>query len=234
MNRFVDKTLSFLMVNRRLFLFILTIFLGLSALFGYLYQNSLNKQREALHMYNEAWRQMVVVVQIMQSSSNITPDFTEKVQKIFEESESTLQLLVTDYAQTVSAAMAGLLLLSLEVFLSGTPNILSYNKLSGQNLAMIQKKHPKFWRLALSFVNGINAERQGNTAVAIEQYKNVVEHDKRHYIVDHAVIAVARNYEMIQKYPEAVEWYTRIKKDYAHSLWLPIAIAKIHLLSNKA
>lgn len=207
---------------------------------GLSYQNKMDKEKESAIYFDEAWQQVITVVNDLSQQENkrYLPNDpkTKQVQQYFQQALETLDMLTLDFSRTTAGARAALLLVTianqpeLNAILADT-NYLSLYTEEGY-FDTLKKKHPKFWGAAIAMVEAVKAEQSGNFAQAITYYEEASKLDKQNYIQDYILISLARNYEILNDIENAKFYYQNLIDQFENSPWVNFAIAKVYLLSN--
>ena len=236
----LENFLTVLIKNRIIVLLVMGGIALLSFGAGYMYQLKLDQEKEASILFDDAWQKLFTVVNDIQSQPNqmYAPGHPNipQVTLLYNEVLVDLDMLVSEYAGTVSGAKSAILvetvktLTGLNVLLADQTLITTFAAVD--YLDIVRKKHPNFWGAILSVMNGIEAERQIDFASALIHYEKALELDKKNFLGDYIIISIARNYDVLNNTDKAIEYYSRIETEYPESVWLSFAMGKAHLLSQ--
>lgn len=238
----LEHILDVLVQKRKIVIVALGVVLLISLGAGYLYQTKLDKEKEASILFDDAWQKVYAVVSDMRSQPNQTytaghPNIPQ-VKKLYEEALNDVDLLTLDYRDTVAGARAALLVQSilplsnLNILLDNQELIINLS--SEEYLDPIKKKHPEFWGATIAIAEGVVAESEFDFATAIVYYEEALNLDKKEYLRDYILIALARNYEMLDNKEKAIEYYQKVETGYPDSVWLSFAMGKQYLLSQSS
>ncbi|MGL4394158.1 MAG: tetratricopeptide repeat protein [Brevinema sp.] len=235
----LDQIMKFLMNKRTYVLAVLGGIVVLSLFAGIIYQRNMDKSAAAADIYDEAWQKVAFIAGEIQKQNNYTflatDPTTAQIKTLFKEGMQSVDILITDYSGTISAARAAALYLSV----IDVPYMMAL--LDDQELATrmrfssyldrVQKKHPKFWDALIDLAQGTRFEQKGQHDEAIELFKSALKKDNENYMNDYLLIAIARNYEIKNNSAEAVSYYQKVLK-IKDSVWANFASAKVYTLSK--
>ena len=236
----LENFLTVLIKNRIIVLMVMGGIALLSFGVGYMYQLKLDQEKEASILFDDTWQKLFTVVNDLQSQPNQMyaqghPNIPQ-VTLLYNEVLVDLDILVSEYAGTISGAKAAILVETVKT-LSGLNILLADQTLittfvTADYLDVVRKKHPNFWGAILAMMNGIEAERQMDFAAALINYEKALELDNKNFLGDYIIISIARNYDVLNNTGKAIEYYSKIETEYSESVWLSFAMGKAHLLSQ--
>ncbi|MGL5956916.1 MAG: hypothetical protein ACRC0X_10040 [Brevinema sp.] len=237
----VESFLNSLIKKRVLVLAVLGGVLVLSFLIGYIYQSNTTKEREAAILFDDTWQKIYAVINDIQAQPNqmytIESPTLPQAKNLYQQALNDLDILTTDYAGTTAGVRAVLLiqtilpLSNLNAIVDDPTILLSLG--DSDYLESIKNKHPGFWGATLAMVDGINAEQRFDFATALDFYQQAMDLDKKKFLRDYIIIAIARNNEVLGNKDQAIEYYQMIEWDYPESVWLSFAMGKAYLLSQQ-
>ncbi|MGL4388976.1 MAG: tetratricopeptide repeat protein [Brevinema sp.] len=235
----LEQIMKYLINKRTIVLGIFGAIIVASLVTGFMYQKKMDKSAEAANMFDEAWQKIVFVGNQVQEKSNYTflvnDPQRDQVKSLYKEGMETLDVLISDYSDTIAAARAAALYLSiidipyLNVLLDDQ-ELLERMKTSNY-LDRVQKKHRKFWGVLIELGQGTRKEQQGQHEEAIALFKSALQKDHEKYMNDYLLIAIARNYEIKNNYTEAITYYQKVL-GVKNSVWSNFASAKIYILGQ--
>ena len=236
----LENFLTVLIKNRIIVLLVMGGIILLSFGAGYMYQLKLDQEKEASVLFDDAWQKFFTVVNDLQAQPNQMyasghPNVPQVI-VLYNEVLVDLDILVSEYAGTISGAKSAILvemvktLPGLNVLLTDQTLITAFA--TEDYLDVVRKKHPNFWGAILEIMNGIEAERQIDFVSALTHYEKALELDKKKFLSDYIIISIARNYDVLNNTDKAIEYYSKIETEYPESVWLSLAMGKAHLLSQ--
>lgn len=236
----LEQILNFLIQKRTIVLGVIGAILAIALLSGLLYQKKNDKSNEAAVMFDEAWQQVSIVMGDIQQQPNYTylpgDQRGEQATALYRKGLANIDLLVTDYPETVSGARAAILYKSVIDIpylnaLIDDQDLLTRMK-SSDYLSTLQKKHKNFWGVVIDVSEGVRKEQQGLHEDAIICYQKALKKDSKKYMSDYILIAIARNYEIRNNKTAAIEYYQKLINQYPNSIWINFAMAKVYTLSE--
>ena len=236
----LENLLTILIKNRIIVLLVMGGIVLLSFGAGYMYQLKLDQEKEASILFDDAWQKLYMVANDLQQQPNQTyaPGHVNvpQVTVLYGEVLVDLDILVSEYAETVSGAKAAILvktvreLAGLNILLTDQTLITTFA--TPDYLDIVKEKHPDFWGAILAMMDGIDAEKIFDFAAALTYYEKALKLDKKNFLGDYIILSMARNYDVLNNTEKAIEYYNKIETDYPESVWLSTAMAKVHLLSQ--
>ena len=110
----LEKLLTILINNRIIVLIVLGAIILVSFGAGYMYQLKIDQEKEASILFDDAWRKLYTVVNDLQSQPNqrYSPGHANipSVKKLYNEVLVDLDVLVSEYTSTISAAKSAILI----------------------------------------------------------------------------------------------------------------------------
>ncbi len=233
----IENILNVLIKKRAIVLGVLAVILAGSFFAGYTYQKNVDRKNEASVIFDDTWQKIYAILNDIQSQPDqiytANSPSLPQARSLYLESLSDLELLIYEYSDTIAGARSALLVqtvLSLSNLNSILPDQTILLTLAA-GIEDVQQKHPEFWGAVIAMNNGIIAEQQFDFAKALNMYKEALNLDKKKYLHDYIIIAIARNNEVLGNVDEAINYYQQIEDDYPDSVWLPFAIGKKYILS---
>jgi len=236
----LENFLTVLIKNRIIVLIVMGGIIVLSFGIGYMYQLKLDQDKEASVLFDDTWQKLYTVANDLQAQPNQTYALGHQnipqVTVLYNEVLVDLDVLVSEYAGTISGARAAILveivktLSGLNILLADQTLITTFT--ADDYLDTIREKHPNFWGAVLTMMKGIEAERRMDFASALTHYEKALELDKKNFLGDYIIISMAKNYDVLNNTDKAIEYYKKIETEYPESVWLSLAMAKAHLLSQ--
>lgn len=236
----VEKFFTVLIKNRMIVLTALGVIVVLSIFSGVLYQSKIDNEREANILFDDTWQKLYTVINDVQAQPNkmYSPDHQNipQVKKLYEEAILDIDVLISEYEDTIAGARSALLvqiilsMSNLNVLLDDQTIVTSFSE-EGY-LDSIKDKHSNFWGTAIAMTEGMKAEQTFDFAKALQYYEEALALDKKNYLKDYIIIAIARNQEILGNKDKSIEYYQKIEKEYPQSVWLSFAMGKAYLLSQ--
>ena len=236
----LEKLLTILINNRIIVLIVLGAIILVSFGAGYMYQLKIDQEKEASILFDDAWRKLYTVVNDLQSQPNqrYSPGHANipSVKKLYNEVLVDLDVLVSEYTSTISAAKSAILiktvitLSNLNILLDDQTLITTFK--ANDYLDIVRKKHSNFWGAIISMIDGIEAEKTIDFSAALKHYENALKLDKKKYLRDYIIISIARSHDVLNNTDKAIEYYKKIEIEYPESVWLSFAMGKAYLLSQ--
>ncbi|MGL4561516.1 MAG: tetratricopeptide repeat protein [Brevinema sp.] len=235
----LDQVMKYLIQKRLIVLGVFGAIIVASLGMGFLYQRKIDKSEEALVIFDEAWQKIGFVASKIQQNPNnpfpVTDPQTAQAKLLYTEGLESLDILISDYSETVAAARAASVYLSI-IDVSNLNALVDDQELlnrmkSSDYLDRIQKKHKQFWDVLVALGEGTRKEQQGLHEEAIIFFQDALKKDNEKYMTDYILIAIARNYEIRNNNAEAIAYYQKVLP-FSDSVWNNFANAKIYLLSK--
>ncbi len=233
-----ESFLDVLIKKRIIVLGVLGVILAGSFVGGYIYQSNIDKNKEASIIFDDTWQKLYAILGDIQSQPNqmYAPNHPNipQVTSLYQESLSDLETLIFEYSGTTAGVRAALLV-QMVLPLSNLNVLLSDQTVLGileDGVESVKQKHPDFWGAMIAMNNGIIAEQTFDFASSLTSYKEALKLDKKNYLSDYIIIAIARNNEILGNKAEAIEYYQQIEDNYPESVWISFAMGKIYLLSQ--